>query len=731
MPAESAGGQANPDAGEGARAKREEGRVGAVNKLEVKRKEMDRQIAENTGVLSSLRESGDLDGMFGSSGLDANLSGGVGGLIGGKGAKIGSGGLGVRGSGLGGGGTAEGLGGLGAKGYGGNYAMGSGKSGYGSGGGNFGAIAGSGTMVLGSNPRHRPQAGPLAQDYTHVGHNPVELASKDWLSTFSIDVDTASYTQARRQIQAHTRPVAASVRTEEFVNYFRYNYPEPDPGQPFSVTMDGADNPWQGGHHLLRVGIRGATDERSREPVHLTFLVDVSGSMRSADKLPLAKRALVHLVEHLEEGDTVAIATYAGGPGIALHPTDAANQNEIVYAINHLANGGGTAMASGMQAAYDMAYKTRVLGEENRVIVLSDGDANIGPASHEGILKAVSGYANKGITLSTVGFGRGNYRDTLMEQLADKGDGNYSYIDSMDEAKRVFGEDLGATLRTIARDVKIQVEFNRDNVLAYKLIGYENREIADKDFRNDAVDAGEVGAGHTVTALYDIILRDHVAGNLATVRVRHKEPGPDRPAKEQAVKIPVRGVQRGFDAASRDLRRAFGAASFAEKLRDAKQMEEVSWTQIADLVQNAKRTSDDRDAELLGLVQNMVQMGKAVDMEEAWSVGVDSNAAPGDPTILGALDRLFVDEIIARHANQIRYCYQRELTKIPNMGGDLVVKFVVNKDGSVSQADLKRNTMGNQAVESCVLSRFMRMQFPQPAGGGIAIVSYPLRFSPV
>jgi Ca-activated chloride channel family protein len=260
-------------------------------------------------------------------------------------------------------------------------------------------------------------------------------------------------------------------------------------------------------------------------------------------------------------------------------------------------------MSGGMNLAYRLAQQSYRQGHENRVIVLSDGDANIGPSSHEAILNRLTHFAQRGITLSTVGFGQGNYRDTLMEQLADKGDGNYSYIDTMQEARRVFGEDLGATLTTIARDVKIQVEFDPEQVLTYRLIGYENRAIADKDFRNDAVDAGEIGPGHTVTALYDVILTDLRSGPLATVRVRHKAPGPDRPAVEQAVTLPSAAVERGFWDSSRDLRRATAVATFAEKLRLNPDTAEVSWSQIIEVMQAAQRPRDDRDVEAIQLMR--------------------------------------------------------------------------------------------------------------------------------
>ncbi len=625
--------------------------------------------------------------------------------------RVGAGGLGLRGSGFGGGGTAEGLGGLGTKG------IGSGASGYGSGSGSFGSrgaggigVARGGTAEVGLGPRGfsgtMVHTGKLSQDWTDYGHNQLENPASDWLSTFSIDVDTGAYTQARRMILAGTLPPPESVRTEEFINYQKYRYPQPERGLPFSITMEATANPWNN-HHILRVGIQGARPIGERDPVHLTFLIDTSGSMQSADKMPLAKNSLSYLVEQLGPGDTVAIVTYAGGTRVVLRPTDAQDSEQILDAIQSISGGGGTAMESGMKLAYDMALEALVPGEENRVIVLSDGDANIGASSHDSILHTLESYAKRGITLSTVGFGTGNYRDTLMEQLADKGDGNYVYIDTFDEARRVFGEDMVATLQTIARDVKIQVEFDSTNVMAYRLIGYENRDIADRDFRNDKVDAGEVGAGHTVTALYDLVLRDNLVGDLATVRVRHKKPGPDSPATEQAVGLPGSAVGQAFWSSTKDMRLAWGTASFAEKLRDAPEMQEINWSEIAKVVRSAARNSSERDDGLLALI-------KAVD---------GRIAAPIEPVA-----QELVDQVIRRHMNQVRYCYQRELIKMPEIAGRVEIEFVIAPDGSVHAAKTAKTTLDNTAVEACVVSRFMRMQFP-PSGLS-STVSYPFTFKP-
>jgi len=566
------------------RARNEEGRVGkkdtpaqaARNTAELQQKQQDREIAENAGVLGSLADGGELDGVFGT----ASGSGGVGGLIGAKGTQIGSGGLGSRGSGLGGGGgVASGLGGLGTKG------RGSGASGYGSGGGNFGS------MALSIPP---PADATSAEQYTDHGINNVTLVSEDAQSTFSVDVDTASYTISRRKLNEGSLPPESAVRVEEFVNYFDYSYAPPR-SEPFSVAMEAAPSPWDASRHILRVGLQGkALDEDNRKPARLTFLVDVSGSMGSRDKLPLAQRALRELVDNLGPEDSVAIATYAGRTAQVLAPTPATRKADIYEAIDALRSGGGTAMSSGVTLAYDMAKDAYVDGAENRVIVLSDGDANIGPASHQQIISQVQEHARDGITLSTIGFGMGNYKDTMMEQLANKGDGNNFYVDSFSEARRIFGEDLSGTIQTIARDVKIQVEFHPEAVHAYRLIGYENRDIADRDFRNDKVDAGEVGSGHQVTALYELVLADGYrgSGDLATVRLRAKPPGKDRAAEEWNTAFPAAHVKHEVADASADFRLALGTAAFAEKLRGSPHVVELSYARILELLEGTTGASE-------------------------------------------------------------------------------------------------------------------------------------------
>jgi Ca-activated chloride channel family protein len=475
---------------------------------------------------------------------------------------------------------------------------GSGSSGYGSGAGHFGVAT-----------QAAPTPPPNSEQYTNYGVNDMTDSIKDRFSTFSIDVDTASYTIARRKLNEGALPPTASVRVEEFVNYFPYTYEAPTSEAPFAVHMEAAPDPFNDGHHLFRVGIKAQDmDLSNRKPVHLTFLVDVSGSMNRPDKLGLAKRSLRLLTDQLRPGDTVALATYAGNVRAVLDPTDIRHKSQIHTAIEDLTASGSTAMSSGIQLAYSMAQASAKAGHENRVIVLSDGDANVGPASHQTILESIKGYAQNGITLSTIGLGMGNYKDTMMEQLANKGDGNYYYIDSFSEAKKVFGTDLAGTLQVVAKDVKIQVEFNPEAVATYRLIGYENRDIADRDFRNDKVDAGEIGTGHTVTALYDLVLTDNSEDELATVRIRNKKPGPDSPAVEWMTAYETDEVASRFSKASPDFQIAVAAASFAEVLRGSPYAAEISWQQLAGLASEAQRPGVSEDDELLSLIQKAASL---------------------------------------------------------------------------------------------------------------------------
>jgi Ca-activated chloride channel family protein len=437
-----------------------------------------------------------------------------------------------------------------------------------------------------------------SEDYTDYGKNPWISTDKDRLSTFAADVDTASYTIGRRKLmQENTLPPQASVRVEEWVNYFHYSFPPAHTGTPFSTVMEAAPHPFAADRYILRVGV--ATKAKTvgeRKPSALVFLVDVSGSMDSEDKLGLARRSLHLLTDNLAEKDAVSIVTYAGDSRVVLPMTSIDHKDRIHKAIDQLHSGGSTAMASGIDLAYEQAAAWIRPGAISRVIVLSDGDANVGAHTHDEMLKIIEGRAKQGVALSTIGFGRGNYKDTLMEQLADKGNGNAYYIDTFDAAKRIFAEQLTSTLEVAAKDVKLQVEFDPAQVSRYRLVGYENRDVKDEDFRKDDVTGGQVGWGHQVTALYELELKTTTPGPLGTIRIRHKQPEADA-ATESAFAM-AQSPAPSFAAASPDLRFAFSVAAFADVLRGG-----ATWSldQVRDI--SIAAASDDKDRnELISLI---------------------------------------------------------------------------------------------------------------------------------
>ncbi len=345
-----------------------------------------------------------------------------------------------------------------------------------------------------------------AEHYAAVSENPFLLVTREPLSTFSIDVDTASYSNVRRFLQGGALPPRDAVRIEELINYFDYDYPLPTGEHPFSVNVEVAECPWEPQHRLARIGIKGMEfDDRTRPAANLVFLIDVSGSMQSANRLPLVKESLGLLVNNLRRNDSVAIVVYAAATGLVLPATNGADRTAILDAIERLRAGGSTNGGAGIQLAYDTAIQHFVEGGVNRVILATDGDFNVGVSNREELQRLIEEKARSGVFLSVLGYGMGNLKDGTLEMLADKGNGNYAYIDTINEAQKVLVDQMGGTLVTIAKDVKIQVEFNPAQVSSYRLIGYENRMLAAQDFNDDRKDAGEIGAGHTVTALYEIV----------------------------------------------------------------------------------------------------------------------------------------------------------------------------------------------------------------------------------
>ncbi len=426
--------------------------------------------------------------------------------------------------------------------------------------------------------------------------------ANDSLSTFSADVDTASYANIRRFINGGQQPPVGAVRIEEMVNYFNYDYPQPTKN-PIGINSMIGPCPWEPSHQLVQIGIQAKDiDKANLPPSNLVFLIDVSGSMHDINKLGLLKKSMKMLVAQLSGRDRVAIVVYAGSDRIVLQSTSCADKNDIYAAIDNLAAGGSTNGAGGIQAAYKLAEQGFMPKGNNRIILASDGDFNVGTTSHGELTKLIEEKRQTGVFLTVLGFGMGNYHDSTMEVLADKGNGNYAYIDNLLEAKKVLVKEMGGTMHTIAKDVKLQVEFNPGLVAGYRLVGYKNRRLADEDFNNDVKDAGEMGAGHTVTALYEIIPagletgmptvdplkykgQEAVKGHddeLLTVKVRYKAPD------GETSKLISQVLKSGDASLNRDFVFATSVAAFGMKLSDSKYGGSINYQTIIDLAKRGK-----------------------------------------------------------------------------------------------------------------------------------------------
>jgi len=428
----------------------------------------------------------------------------------------------------------------------------------------------------------------------------IETATEP-LSTFGIDVDTASYSLTRQSLNQGVLPDPQSVRVEEHINYFKYDYPQPTEG-PFSINMEGAPSKFGQGYDLLRIGLQGLeVPADQRKPANLVFLIDVSGSMSDANKLPLVKGALSYLVEQLMPTDTLGIVAYGTTVTELLQPTTVTNKAAILTAIGELAAGGATAGGPGIQKAYAMAKGAFITGGINRVILCTDGDFNVG-LSGSALVTLVEEQRDEGVTLSVLGFGMGNYQDTFLEDLSNKGNGNYAYIDSQKEAEKVFGEKLLGTLQVIAKDVKVQIEFNKLTVKKYRLVGYENRLLMPDDFEDDSKDGGEIGSGHRVTAFYEMEVIGTPVPNdiLATVRFRYKEPD-GTVSKELTRVIRFEELGASFEQASPDFRFAAAVVELAEILRHSKHSQGALFDQVWSIAAATAGNDPDR-LELVGLV---------------------------------------------------------------------------------------------------------------------------------
>ena len=379
------------------------------------------------------------------------------------------------------------------------------------------------------------------EEYAHTAESSFTTVKSKPLSTFSIDVDTGSYSNVRRFLNMGRKPPADAVRIEEMINYFEYNYPQPEDSKPFSVITELADCPWNPNSKLAMIGIQGEkVDIEAMPPMNLVFLVDVSGSMQSARKLPLVKSGLKLLIKQMRPEDRLALVVYAGAAGVVLPSTPGNEKETMIKALERLRAGGSTAGSAGIKLAYEMARKNFLEDGNNRVILASDGDFNVGPSSHGELVRLIEKERENDVFLSVLGFGMGNYKDNRMEQLANKGNGNYAYIDTILEAKKVLVTEMGGSMLTIAKDVKLQIEFNPLMVSSYRLIGYNNRRLANRDFNDDTKDAGELGAGHTVTAFYEIIPVGSEPTQTGTDKLRYQEVLPSDAASESGEMLTVK-----------------------------------------------------------------------------------------------------------------------------------------------------------------------------------------------
>jgi len=447
-----------------------------------------------------------------------------------------------------------------------------------------------------------------SESYQTLANNPVKLVQQQLVSTFSIDVDTGSYSNIRRMINQGNLPPKAAVRLEELINYFNYQYPVPtSTKQPFLINTEMYDAPWNSDRKLLKIGLKGyqvATNQLGN--ANLVFLLDVSGSMNQANKLPLLKKSLMMLTAQLGENDRVSIVVYAGAAGVVLQPTAGNNHQAINMALSQLRAGGSTHGSQGIELAYQLAKQSFISDGINRVILATDGDFNVGTTNIESLKSLIETQRQSGIGLTTLGFGQGNYNDHLMEQLADIGNGNYAYIDNINEARKVLVDQLSSTLKIIAKDVKIQVEFNPDQVAEYRLLGYENRQLAREDFNNDKVDAGDIGAGHDVTAIYELTLtgatnrqidplryksitkQPSLSSEIAMIKLRYKQPN------SAHSKLITKVVARNSlsTAATNDFKFATAVAAFGQLLQGGKYLGNYNYQDVIELATSHKGIDD-------------------------------------------------------------------------------------------------------------------------------------------
>ena len=458
------------------------------------------------------------------------------------------------------------------------------------------------------------------EKYQNTEINPVKSVSQEPVSTFSIDVDTGSYSNVRRYLSSHGRlPPVDAVRLEEMINYFNYSYPQKKSVHPFTVDTETVDSPWKENAKIIRIGIKANDIEYKQLPAaNLIFLVDVSGSMNSENKLPLVKQTLRILTEQLRPQDKVTIVTYSSGETVALAPTSGKDKDKILTVINQLQASGSTSGESAIQMAYEQARKSFIQNGINRILIATDGDFNVGVTDFETLKGMIAEKRKSGISFTTLGYGTGNYNEELMEQLADAGDGNYSYIDNEKEARKVVQRQISSTLATVAQDVKIQMEFNPATVKEYRLVGYENRMLKQEDFNNDKVDAGDIGAGHTVTALYEIIpvgQKGWLSDSRYQSKINHKTTTNEyaflnllykQPAKANSILLtqPISTRSKPYQQASSDTQWALAVASYGQQLQGGQYNGSLLWNDIVKLAEKNKNHDP------FGMKQEFIDLAK-------------------------------------------------------------------------------------------------------------------------
>ena len=472
------------------------------------------------------------------------------------------------------------------------------------------------------------------EGYDKITENQFLKVNDNPLSTFSIDVDAASYSNVRRFLNQGQLPPAGAVRIEEMVNYFKYEYPQPTNNDPFSINTEIADAPWNKDHKLVLIGLQGKKIPTENLPAsNLVFLIDVSGSMQDPNKLPLVKASMKMLVDQLREQDKISMVVYAGAAGIVLTPTSGAEKTKIKDAIDKLEAGGSTAGGAGIKLAYKTAQENFVKNGNNRVILCSDGDFNVGESSDDAMERLIENERKSDVFLTILGYGMGNYQDAKMQKLADKGNGNHAYIDGISEAKKVLVNEFGGTLFTIAKDVKLQIEFNPAKVQGYRLIGYENRMLAKEDFNDDKKDAGELGSGHTVTAIYEVIpvgvkssflknvdalkyqkdvaplSKSNHTDEILTVKFRYKAPDGD---VSKLIEHPVADKQVSIAKTSDNFRFAAAVAQFGMLLRDSEFKSAASFSSVVEMARKARGNDDEGyRSEFIRLVESAQLLAKA------------------------------------------------------------------------------------------------------------------------